>query len=138
MSLGSTATSLVGHPAEDRLPVRVLVELNAALHGWSGNSRLSRHCSQWAGVTCNHRGLVTAIDLSTASVLGSLPSSLSRLAHLTYLNIGSANITGIVEGLSWISSLTNLNALVMAGVSSMEGDLSALTFLTSLKALQSL
>ncbi|CAI5533807.1 unnamed protein product [Closterium sp. Naga37s-1] len=77
------------------------------------------------------------LDIAHTSLSGSLPSSLARLSRLTYLNIGAMNITGRVEDLSWLSSLTNLRSLVLNRMLSVEGDLSSLTFLTGLKAMQS-
>ncbi|CAI5505055.1 unnamed protein product [Closterium sp. Naga37s-1] len=78
------------------------------------------------------------LDIYMTTISGSLPSTLGRLTRLTYLNIGAENITGRVENMSWISSLTNLHTLVMYRMLSVEGDLSALTFLTALTAMQSL
>ncbi|GJP37159.1 hypothetical protein CLOM_g21598 [Closterium sp. NIES-68] len=78
------------------------------------------------------------LDISRTSIAGSLPSTLARLSRLTYLNIGAENITGRVEDLSWLSSLTNLHTLEMDFMLGVNGDLSALTFLTALKAMQSL
>ncbi|GJP54662.1 hypothetical protein CLOM_g13723 [Closterium sp. NIES-68] len=51
------------------------------------------------------------LDVSATSISDSLPSTLSRLSLLTYLNVGAWNITGRVEDLSWLSSLTNLHTL---------------------------
>ncbi|CAI5505208.1 unnamed protein product, partial [Closterium sp. Naga37s-1] len=53
-------------------------------------------------------------------------------------NIGALNITGRLEDLSWISSLTNLRSLGLSYMSSVEGDLSSLNFLTALGSMQSL
>ncbi|GJP59831.1 hypothetical protein CLOP_g15315 [Closterium sp. NIES-67] len=78
------------------------------------------------------------LDISDSSISGFLPSNLSRLSGLTYLNIGASNITGRVEDLSWASGLTNLHTLVMGRMLGVTGDFSALTFLTSLHAMQSL
>ncbi|CAI5960540.1 unnamed protein product, partial [Closterium sp. NIES-65] len=78
------------------------------------------------------------LDFSRTSIFGSLPSTLGRLSRLTYLDIGAENITGRVEDFSWISSLTNLNTLAIHSMFSVEGDLSTLTFLTALTAMQSL
>ncbi|CAI5527164.1 unnamed protein product [Closterium sp. Naga37s-1] len=78
------------------------------------------------------------LDVYMTTISGSLPSTLGRLTGLKYLNIGAENITGRVEDLSWISSLTNLHSLVMYGMYRVEGDLSTLTFLTALTAMQSL
>ncbi|GJP71417.1 hypothetical protein CLOP_g2247 [Closterium sp. NIES-67] len=78
------------------------------------------------------------LDVSATSISDSLPSTLSRLSLLTYLNVGAWNITGRVEDLSWLSSLTNLHTLVLDGLGSVTGDLPSLTFLTTLKAMQSL
>ncbi|GJP30361.1 hypothetical protein CLOM_g792 [Closterium sp. NIES-68] len=78
------------------------------------------------------------LDISYSSLSGDLPPALSSLIHLTYLNIGAQNITGRVEDLLWISSLTNLHTLSLAGMYNVVGDFSALTFLTALKAMQRL
>ncbi|CAI5481827.1 unnamed protein product [Closterium sp. Yama58-4] len=76
------------------------------------------------------------LDLLYTPLSGVLPSTLSRLSRLTYLNIGGTGFTGRLEDLSWLSNLTNLRSLMMDYMRSISGDLSSLTFLTALRALQ--
>ncbi|CAI5952548.1 unnamed protein product [Closterium sp. NIES-64] len=136
--------------------VSALVQLNEAWGGtWPGNTNATTACRQWAGVTCNPAGYVTALQLDPSQVVnGSIPSALVQLSllrtldlhtfflngtfpatigaltRLTYLDLGElVAVTGPFANLTWLSSLTSLRYLSLAH-NDMYGELPPLTFST--------
>ncbi|GJP62717.1 hypothetical protein CLOP_g19746 [Closterium sp. NIES-67] len=91
--------------------VSALVQLNAAWGGtWPGNSNATTACRQWAGVTCNAAGYVTALQLHYMQVVnGSIPSALVQLSLLRTLNLSKQ--AALNSTLEFIPPLTNLQVL---------------------------
>ncbi|CAI5498279.1 unnamed protein product [Closterium sp. Naga37s-1] len=136
--------------------VSALVQLNEAWGGtWPGNTNATTACRQWAGVTCNPAGYVTALqldpslvvngsipsalvqlsllrtlDLHTFFLNGTFPATIGALTRLTYLDLGElVAVTGPFANLTWLSSLTSLRYLSLAH-NDMYGELPPLTFST--------
>lgn len=76
------------------------------IDSWDGNSSCSLQ-----GVTCNTEGKVTAINLPSAKLSGSISPSLGNLTSLTKLVLSGNNFTGTIPG-----SLTKLTSLVLVDV----------------------
>ncbi|CAI5534953.1 unnamed protein product, partial [Closterium sp. Naga37s-1] len=78
-------------------------------------------------------------DLTYIDLVGPIPS-LATLTSLTYLTIGldGSKLTGTLDGLAWLSSLTNLQTLGLEYLAAFTGDLSSLHILSHLKDLQQL
>ncbi|CAI7923499.1 unnamed protein product, partial [Closterium sp. NIES-54] len=88
-----------------------LVQLNEAWGGtWPGNTNATTACRQWAGVTCNPTGYVTALQLDPSLVVnGSIPSALVQLSLLRTLNLSrQRDLNGTME---YIPALSNLQIL---------------------------
>ncbi|XP_076939607.1 uncharacterized protein LOC143608456 [Bidens hawaiensis] len=67
------------------------------------------HCS-WAGVTCDARRHVVALDISARNLTGTLSSDVGHLRNLLNLTIAANNIAGpIPPEISYISGLRVLN-----------------------------
>ncbi|CAI7820567.1 unnamed protein product [Closterium sp. NIES-54] len=79
------------------------------------------------------------LDLTNDQLAGPIPS-LASLTSLTLLAMGAdgSQLTGTIEGLAWLSSLSNLHTLNLFGLSEFTGDLSSLHILSHLEKLQSL
>ncbi|CAI5462040.1 unnamed protein product [Closterium sp. Yama58-4] len=148
--------------------LKALVQLKEAWGMWAGNSNATTACSAWTGVTCSPNGLVTGLDAKLFSDADPLPSgaipasittlatlqyldltyidfvgpipSLASLTGLTYLAIGvdGSRLTGTLDGLAWLSSLTNLQTLGLEYLAAFTGDLSSLHILSHLRNLQQL
>ncbi|GJP30110.1 hypothetical protein CLOM_g22344, partial [Closterium sp. NIES-68] len=145
-----------------------LVQLNKAWRAWGKNGNASTACAAWKGVTCSPKGLVVGLDsnefpqsdssptgampaaittlatlqnldLTNVDLVGTIPS-LASLTSLTHLALGydGNTVTGTLEGLAWLSSLSNLQTLFLGYFAEFTGDLSSLHILTHLKSLQSL
>ncbi|GJP42382.1 hypothetical protein CLOM_g1951 [Closterium sp. NIES-68] len=151
----------------DESQLSALVQLNEAWGTWAGNSNAATACAAWAGVTCSPKGLVLALDakafvadpppsgaipaditnlaylqyldLSYIDLVGSIPS-LASLTSLTHLAIGmdGCRLAGTLDGLGWLSSLSNLQTLRLVGLADFTGDLSSLHILSHLESIQHL
>ena len=69
--------------------------------------------AQWFGVTTDDAGRVTAIDLSTNRLTGTLPPRLGALIHLQALDLSDNELTGSIP--PDLTDLTNLSALYLGG-----------------------
>ena len=70
----------------------------AALSSWNNNrsnttASAFAHC-EWAGVTCNGNGQVTALSLQSFNLSNPIPASICSLKNLTYLDLSYNNLTG--------------------------------------------
>ncbi|CAI5535191.1 unnamed protein product, partial [Closterium sp. Naga37s-1] len=143
-----------------------VVQVQQAWGAWAGNSNDTTACSAWPGVTCSPNGLIVALDSKAVSVdhgSAAIPDSITNLAALQYLDLTNdqlagpipslasltsltllamgadgSQLTGTIEGLAWLSSLSNLHTLNLFGLSEFTGDLSSLHILSHLEKLQSL
>ena len=61
--------------------------------GWVNYASNCNVCT-WFGVVCNTAGRVTALNLGTNHLVGSIPSSLTGLTELTRLNLYSNTLSG--------------------------------------------
>ncbi|CAI5502229.1 unnamed protein product, partial [Closterium sp. Naga37s-1] len=142
-----------------------LLHLQQTWGAWAGNSNASIACSAWAGVTCSPKGLVVSLDTKALPLdpppSGAIPSSITNLATLQYLDLSyidlegpipplhslsrlthlyigadGCRLTGTLDGLSWISSLPRLHTLGLFDLSMLTGDLSSLAILSQLDSLQ--
>ncbi|CAI5498643.1 unnamed protein product, partial [Closterium sp. Naga37s-1] len=79
------------------------------------------------------------LDLTYIDLVGSIPS-LATLTRLTHLAIGVAGsrLTGSLDGLAWLSSLTNLQTLSLEYLEAFTGELSSLHILSHMRNLQQL
>ncbi|CAI5510445.1 unnamed protein product [Closterium sp. Naga37s-1] len=79
------------------------------------------------------------LDLTYIDLVGSIPS-LATLTGFTHLTIGvdGSRLAGTLEGLAWLSSLTNLKTLGLEYLAAFTGDLSSLHILSHLGSLQQL
>ncbi|KAG0632318.1 hypothetical protein M758_1G319400 [Ceratodon purpureus] len=73
-------------------------------------------CLGWEGVTCDSRGFVSQLTLSNKGLSGPIPSAISSLTSLNYLDLGnSMSLNGswnyITGDLGILSSLSNLQHL---------------------------
>ncbi|CAI7766811.1 unnamed protein product, partial [Closterium sp. NIES-53] len=145
----------------------VLVELNKAWGAWPKNTNATTACTAWLGVSCSPRGFVVAINfgaMSDSTPGGVLPASITRLSTLqfldltrgitlkgplpslaaltglTYLALGDdgCELTGTFDGLSWLTTLSNLHTLNLIALSEFQGDLSSLAMLSNLRFLRNL
>ncbi|GJP55208.1 hypothetical protein CLOM_g14182 [Closterium sp. NIES-68] len=145
-----------------------LVQLNKAWGAWGTNGNASTACAAWMGVTCSPKGLVVGLDsnefpLSNSSYTGAMPAAITTLATLQHLDLTDIDlvgtmpslasltsltrlalgmdgnkVTGTMDGLAWLSSLSNLQTLFLGYFAEFTGDLSSLHILSHLKSLQSL
>ena len=91
---------------------QALLEARETLEGTRQvNWSTRRPLAQWQGVTLSGTPQrVTALDLSSRSLDGSVPASLGRLSALTSLDLGSNSLTGsIPTGLGGLNSLERLD-----------------------------
>ncbi|CAI5520922.1 unnamed protein product, partial [Closterium sp. Naga37s-1] len=79
-------------------------------------------------------------DLTNVNLFGPLPSlaSLTGLTHLAIFMDGDISHAGTLEGLAWLSSLTNLQTLSLEYMAFLTGELSSLHFLSHLRSLHQL
>ncbi|CAI5463038.1 unnamed protein product, partial [Closterium sp. Yama58-4] len=142
-----------------------VVQVQQAWGAWAGNSNATTACSAWPGVTCSPDGLIVALDSKAVSVDGStaMPDSITNLSALQYLDLTNdqlagpipslasltaltllamgadgSQLSGTLEGLTWLSSLSNLHTLKLVGLADFTGDLSSLHVLSHMGKLQSL
>ncbi|GJP55207.1 hypothetical protein CLOM_g14181 [Closterium sp. NIES-68] len=145
-----------------------LVQLNKAWGAWGKNGNASTACAAWKGVTCSPKGLVVGLDSnefpqSDSSPTGAMPAAISTLATLQHLDLTYINlvgtipslatltslthlalgtdgntVTGTLDGLAWLSSLSNLQTLFLGYFAEFTGDLSSLHILSHLEKLESL
>ncbi|OWM76736.1 hypothetical protein CDL15_Pgr004948 [Punica granatum] len=83
----------------------LLAALKPAPSGWSS----SKDCCSWTNVVCNSGSKrVTAINLASASVSGTLPSELSSLSELQKLSFQKNSLGGDLPSLAGLSNLQEL------------------------------
>ncbi|XP_021812084.1 receptor-like protein 2 [Prunus avium] len=73
-------------------------------------------CCHWEGITCDHDGWVTHLDLPSRSGLnlkGGVFPSIENLTHLTYLNLSHNSLYGSLES-GFFLSLNRLEILDMS------------------------
>ncbi|CAI5493291.1 unnamed protein product [Closterium sp. Naga37s-1] len=123
-------------PRDVKLAAPQLAAL-VALTGWNATAEL---CSEWPGVTCNRRGMVTKIDLQeypisafTAAPPGTLPADIGAFNALQVLRLPKQNLSGPIP----TESFTNLTSLRELDLSSnpLDGSLEFLGYLPSLQYL---
>ena len=66
----------------------------------------------WYGVQCDVNGRVIHIELDKNNLVGTVPSSLSSVTKLNYLNLATNQLTGTIP--SSLSALSSLNFLKLA------------------------
>ncbi|XP_021821417.1 receptor-like protein 2 [Prunus avium] len=72
----------------------------------------SLDCCHWEGISCNHDGWVTDVDLPSKGLKGgNFPLSLGNLTHLRYLNLSHNSLYGSLDQSTFFSSLNNLEIL---------------------------
>ena len=73
-----------------------LVEFYNATNGgnWKLKWDMKSPVTEWAGVSLNNDGYVTAISLEDNNINGSLPLSLSKLPFLSYINLEKNSLKG--------------------------------------------
>ncbi|KAI3705154.1 hypothetical protein L1987_75387 [Smallanthus sonchifolius] len=131
-----------------------LVDINNSLHDW-GNK--NKDCCQWVGVGCDtETGHVIELNVATSThrrlygnissllpllnqlerldfQLNHIPSSLSSLTNLLYLNLSAANLSGpIPHQLANLSNLLHLDLssnFLTGSIPASFGDLTSLTHL---------
>ena len=69
----------------------------------------------WHGVSVDAEGRVVGLDLSSNSLVGSIPAELGKLANLTSLDFNSSNLTGPIP--PELGALTNLRELLLHNTS---------------------
>ena len=114
-----------------------LAALYAATGGddWTNNDKwLSEESlGNWHGVITDSQGRVSKIDLDENQLVGSIPSELGNLSHLTSLNLGGNQLTGVIPvELGDILGLTSLDLEDNQLVGSIPSELGNLSHLTSL------
>ncbi|KAJ0599228.1 putative protein kinase RLK-Pelle-LRR-XII-1 family [Helianthus annuus] len=93
---------------------RVTSDPGNVLHSWNNSSQL--HFCNWTGITCNeNRDSVLELDLSGASLHGTISPVISRLTRLTVLDLsrnffegGIPKEIGHLSGLKQLSLSSNL------------------------------
>ncbi|CAI5502231.1 unnamed protein product [Closterium sp. Naga37s-1] len=89
-----------------------LLQLQQAWGAWAGNSNASTACSAWAGITCNPKGLVVALDTKAfpldPPLSGAIPAFITNLATLQYLDLSYVNLEGTIPSLASLTRLTHL------------------------------
>lgn len=73
--------------------------------GWCGGTQ---HCA-WSGVTCSNTGAITAVDLSTNNLSGTIPEELFALSHLQRLNLFANSLLGTIPNLSLMYNLKEID-----------------------------
>ena len=107
---GSAFLSLndeIGCAPRDRAALEAVFHATGG-DGWThrANWLSARPLSEWHGVTVDHTGCVTHLDLSNNQLTGILPVQLGYLVDLEGLTLWGNRLTGIIP-----PSLTNLAAL---------------------------
>lgn len=91
--------------ADDSAIMSTLLEgFSSAPQGWS--SRTS-YC-KWSGVSCDSSSHVTAIDLASMSLSGTLPSDLSSLSRLKSLSLQQNSLSGSIPSFANLTSLEEI------------------------------
>ncbi|CAI6002940.1 unnamed protein product [Closterium sp. NIES-65] len=141
----ATAAAVAERPvALGASQLRALVQLQEAWRAWAGNSNATTACSAWAGVTCSPNGAVVALDSKAFTMdpppTGTIPAAITDLAALQYLALGADGclLTGTVDDLSWLSSLSALHTLHLSALAEVTGDLSSFAMLSHIDTLQDL
>ncbi|CAI5956464.1 unnamed protein product, partial [Closterium sp. NIES-64] len=62
--------------------------------GWGMGWKVGDKCSTAASILCDASGMITSMDLSSNSLTGSIPDSITALTALGYLNLRKNNLTG--------------------------------------------
>ncbi|KAL3815614.1 hypothetical protein ACHAXA_007146 [Cyclostephanos tholiformis] len=106
----------------ERYALAVMYYINGGCSGfwiedanWMGGSD---HCDGWYGVTCDLKGRVVELNLSSNRVTGTLPIELGQLAELSVLDLSNNALTGTIppEALSMAKLYTiQLNNNLLQG-----------------------
>ena len=111
-SAWSSARVSAGSVATDRA---ALIAFYHATNGpnWTNNSNWlsAMPLNQWHGVTTDHSGRVTSLDLHSNKLTGPIPPALGYLIHLRVLKIGNNQLTGEIP--SELGNLSNLRELLL-------------------------
>ncbi len=109
-SSGIDVTVQLPVPSPDR---DVLVALYTAMDGpnWTINSNwlTERHVDEWYGVNTDEEGRVTALNLGSNRLKGTLTTQLAQLSHLEGLSLEDNQLAGAIpRELGELASLTHL------------------------------
>eukprot|EP01041_Mallomonas_annulata_P009574 gene9574-19896_t len=89
--------------------------------------------ANWAGVTCDSTNFVTCIDVSNILVVGTIPSSLSKLMYLSCLTISNTDVHGTLPStlgdLTTLTSIDLINNKLSGSIPTDFGKLSSLSVL---------
>ena len=99
-----------GSAATDRAALMALYDSTGGA-SWTSktNWNSAEPIDMWFRVTTNGSGRVTALDLSTNNLRGTLPAELGRLTELTSLNLSENQLRGPIPGVRGLTELTTLN-----------------------------
>lgn len=73
--------------------------------GWCGGTQ---HCG-WSGITCNNSGSITAIDIESNNLVGTIPQELYALYQLQLINLFANSLSGTIPNWSWLSNLREID-----------------------------
>ena len=124
-----TPTTVQARPDTDRAPEKPIVgdaktdkEALVALYNLTGGAenRWARRDKwlteapvwEWYGVTADHNGRVTAIDLRNNQLSGEIPAELGKLTGLETLNLSNNRLSGEIPAA--LGKLTNLTVMVLS------------------------
>ncbi|XP_019193147.1 PREDICTED: receptor-like protein 12 [Ipomoea nil] len=126
MALAQLRRDVIDHPSP---PSPFNGQSTAKVMEWN----MGEDCCSWNGVTCDHAGYVTGLDLSSSMLSGHI-SSIFKLQHLQSLNLARNNFqpSPIPSGFEKLRNLTHLNLSYSCFSDQVPAGISKLTRLVSL------
>ena len=109
---GSWSPTVVQHSTPDDRTT--LMNLYNKTNGpdWTRNTGWGTYktLGEWSGVTTNHDGRVTRLDLRDRNLNGSIPTQIGHLTELEYLKLNGNRLTGAIPSeIGHLSRLTELD-----------------------------